>query len=168
MYDYKQYFEELVQLYQTAIIKINITADSTIKSLNSSTCFGFTEASYENDQVKSIVIYIDESLNWGNKIRVLFHEYGHALHYMSVDPKVAQEKISNSDLAWITETEYNAIQHEITCSKQIYIDGDKSFLKDTMTIISDRQTNYNRGYNEAVQKIVQEDLWQTCMKLTEV
>lgn len=146
-------------------IHVYVVALYVIRSLNSSTSNGFFQAESNSNNFTRFDVYIDEDNSWETKLRILFHECGHAAFLQSIGPIEAERRRAD-DLQWLTDTEYHAISKELELSKDMFSQGDHSFLQGTVEVIRSRQASYSKGYSEAVEKIMTETLWQECIGLT--
>jgi hypothetical protein len=155
---YKHYLYELASLDN----RISITE----KPFTSGNINGATGgiSSYINEN--KIEIVIDSLMNTELKLSVLFHEYGHALHYIRLGfTKVYSMKLYEND-KWEFLSEYEAFKYQIQKMKEVHDRGicdDSELLKKMISKLYFRMSNdSNKNYQSALLKLSKEDLWIDC------
>ena len=164
MTDYKSLFEYYKSKWETDVIRISVESKERIKEIDPAYIYGGTLAKFTSEGLL-IEIVIDDQLGWEMKLRIMSHEYGHALHYASINVAEAALQMENDKIGYISEMEYAATLFELTFSKAMCELGDKQFLINTMSTITQKENADLPGFNEASQKLQRQPIWGECNEL---
>lgn len=153
-------FNRLVQNIQTDIIKVHVVPDAVLKGKNPNTSLGFNEVRFDqNHKFVYAYILIDEQLDAEMKLNTLYHEYGHVNHYLSLGDIEIQRLRSINDFDWVVKDEYEAFKYQLSSIKQ----HGNPLLKNLMVRLEQRALSDNQAYKEAIQSLIMDDLWKTCL-----
>lgn len=106
-----------------------------------------------------MIIFIDESMTYEKKLRVLYHEYGHACHNLNLGliELLRRQELNTNE--WKVEEEFEAMRFCLIKSKEIAEKGNIDFLRNT---IDDMNNQTACEYVDAVERIRQEQIWKEC------
>lgn len=148
-------------------IVVLVVNENVIKGKNANTQWGFTEVSFdERNNVISALILIDENLNFELKLSILYHEYGHILHYRVLGMEQMQMLREQNDYEWVVKDEYEAFKYELRCLMNTKI----SYLlrNSIFRLIQRFDIEGNNAYREALSQLYKDEEWidyRTIMKL---
>lgn len=113
-----------------------------------------------------ILILIDCSLETELKLNVLLHELGHLKYWQSLGCDQLSRLKENGD-NWVILNEFNAFKFQLHKVYEIALEYESSILENTMNRLINRQKNDpDLRYREAINCILQEEIWQKALKLT--
>jgi hypothetical protein len=169
MEDFKKIFEDKKKEFQKDNLIIKEVPIAEIQKLNKDFVDGCFNAIFSNNQYERFEILIDESLEYDQKISVLFHEMGHVKLYESLGfAMVNVQRTKNKD-NWQVNSEFHAFKNQLEEGKKLFESGVTSMLPIVVKSINDtyKNTSLEPAYNEAIKDIFRENIWVECILLIE-
>lgn len=163
----KDLFEKLKVEFQTTKIEIKEVHIDEIQEINKGFIDGCVNAIFSNSQYERYDILIDESLEYDQKISILFHEIGHVKLYESLGYVRVNEQRSNNKDNWQSFSEFSAFKNQLEEGKKLFENGVTSILPIVVNSINDtyENTTLEPAYKEAVKDIFRENIWTECLQL---
>lgn len=165
----KDLFEKLKVEFQTEKIEIKEVPIAEIQEINKGFIDGCVNPIFSNNQYERYDILIDESLEYDQKISILFHEMGHVKLYESLGfTKVNVQRTKNKD-NWQAHSEFHAFKNQLEEGKKLFKNGVTSILPIVVNSINDtyKNTTLEPAYKEAAKDIFMENIWTECLQLIE-
>lgn len=161
--DYEEVFKKKRLELQNDIICIREVPSEYIKELdpNNSGDGHIDARAYGNDFI-NIIIYVNKDMTYEKKLRVMFHEYGHALHFIKLGRNEIQRLREQDDYLWNVLTETEAYRNNLEESITIYHEGNAEFLKNT---IKELESVSFPPHSEAIANIKKEQIWSQCLNI---
>ena len=169
MIDLKKTFEDKKNEFQTNKIIIKEVSIAEIQKINKGFIGGCVNAIFSNNKYERFEIFIDESLEYDEKISILFHEMGHVkLYELHGFTKISQQRTNNKD-GWQANSEFNAFKNQLEEGKILFENGVTSVLLIIVKSINEahKNTTIETAYKDAIERIYESAIWEECNKLIE-